>query len=146
MTTTAAEPTLEEQVLALKETAVRLAAEYAGLLDTNRQLQAERDVAFEMAGQATKDQERERRVLLARIKVRDNLISSVRIDRDDKHDEIRRLNARIRELALTNEDLQRRLDTAQQQPEAPASRQPNRLLRRVIDRLRRNHTTDKDRP
>lgn len=109
---------------------------FDALIKRIAELTAERDLAMQMASQATKDQERERREHKAELKLLDGLISSVRIDRDDKHDQIRRLNARVRELALTNEDLQRQLDAAQQEPEVPAPRR--RFLKHAGNR--------KDRP
>lgn len=110
-------PTLLEKLHALEVTARRLAAERADLAKTNRQLVAERDVAMQMAAQATKDQDRERRELLARLKVRDVQIDSLRIEIDGKNADIRQLTARVRELALTCEDQQRQLDRAQQEPQ-----------------------------
>lgn len=93
---------------------------FDALIERVADLAAQRDIACQMASQATKDQERERREHEAELRLLNNLIAAVRIDRDDKHDEIRQLNARIRELALANEDLQRQLDAVQQQPEASA--------------------------
>lgn len=89
--TTTTKPTLEEQVRALKETVARLAAE--------------RDVAFQMASQATKDQDRERREFEGRLKVRDALIDSLRINADRTNADVRHLNARVHQLAVENENL-----------------------------------------
>lgn len=113
---TQVEPTLEEQVRALKETAARLAAE--------------RDAAFKMALQATKDLAQARREHKAELKLYDALIASVRIDRDDKHDEIRRLNARIRELAPTNEGQPQQLEATQQHAEQKTPQRSRLRIRR----------------
>lgn len=140
--TTATEPTLLEELHALEVTAHRLAterdkalAERDNALETNRRLQAERDCALQMASQATKDLVRTRKEMQARIDVRDNLISSLRLSDDRKNDDLRRLNARVRELALANENLQRQLD--QHQQELPPVRKPwrVRLLQRIRNRL-----------
>lgn len=104
--TTTTQPTLEEQVQALKETAARLAAE--------------RDVARQMASATTKELVRTRdelKVMQTRIDARDRLIESLRINDDRKTDSLRRLTAYVRELALTNENQLRRLDRAQQEPQ-----------------------------
>lgn len=123
MTPTTAEPTLEEQVLALKETAARLAAE--------------RDAAMWMASQATKDQVRERREHLARLRLKDVLITSLRAGRETDASDKRRLNARVLELAVTVEDLQRQNEELRQQLEA-AQQRPERkswLGRRIGNSL-----------
>lgn len=103
--TTTTEPTLLEKVHALEVTALRLAAE--------------RDVAREMASQATKDLVRirdEKQAMQARLDLRDALIESLRLSAARKTDDLRRLTARIHELALANEDLQRQRDRDQQEP------------------------------
>lgn len=116
MTSTAAQPTLEEQVLALKETAARLAAE--------------RDAAMQMASQATKDLMSTRTDYEARLKVHDALVESLRIGRETDASDKRRLNARVLELAVTVEDLQQQLDAARQQSVGPAPRKRRRILPR----------------
>lgn len=110
-TVATAEPTLLEKLHALEVTA--------------RQLVTERDCAFKMAGHTTRELARahdELKGLKAQLPLRDNLIESLRIDRDTKANSNRRLTARVRELALANEDLQRQLDATRQQPEASAPR------------------------
>lgn len=105
-------PTLLEELHALEVTAHRLAterdnaaAERADLAESNRQLRAERDAAFQMAAQATKDLIRVRREMQAEVDLRDTLIDSLRINDDRKNDDLRRLNARVHQLAVENEDL-----------------------------------------
>ena len=98
---TTTEPTLQEKVHALEVTA--------------RRLVAERDCALGMASRATKDLVRVQRESKAQLTLRENIVSSLRIDADSKNDDIRRLTARVHELALANEDLQARLDREQQE-------------------------------
>lgn len=130
-----AEPTLLEQVHALEVTAHRLAAERdhavaerADLLEANLRLQAELDCAQKMAAQATKDLVRERHA----VTVRDTVIKSLRIDADSRNAEIRRLNTRVHELSLVNEDQQCRLDRNQQEPKPPRQ---NWFSRRIGNQL-----------
>lgn len=87
-------------------------AGFDGLVERLAQMAAERDLALKMAAQATKDLVRARHT----VDVRDAVIKSLRIDGDGKNAEIRRLNARVHELCLVNDDQQRRLDQAQQEP------------------------------
>lgn len=121
--TTATEPTLLEELHALEVTAHRPAterddavAERTDLAESNRQLRAERDAAFQMAAQATKDLVRERRESEGRLKVRDALIDSLRINADRTNADVRRLSARVRELAVENEDLRARSERDQREP------------------------------
>lgn len=125
--TTATEPTLLEELHALEVTAHRLAterdnaaAECADLAESNRQLRAERDAAFQMAAQATKDLVQVRREMQAQIDLRDTLIDSLRITDDRKNDDLRCLNARVHQLAVENEDL--RTQHEQDQQETPPAR------------------------
>lgn len=136
-------PTLLEELHALEVTAHRLAterddaaAERADLAESNRQLRAERDAAFQMAAQATKDLVRVRREMQAQIDLRDTLIDSLRINDDRKNDDLRRLNARVRELALADEDKQRQLEATQQESETPPPRR--RSLKRAGNRKDRS--------
>ena len=132
-------PTLLEELHALEVTAHRLAterdhalAEQADLLEANLRLQAERDCAMQMAGQAAKDLVRVRTEMQARLDVRDALITSLRAADDSKNDDLRRLNARIRELAVENEDLREQRKRDQQ--EAPPVRK-SWLSRRIGNQL-----------
>jgi len=126
-------------------------AGFDALIERLAEVAAERDCAFKMAAQATKDQLKTRTELDARLKIRDIQIDSLRAGIDGKNAEIRQLTARVRELALVNEDQQRQLDVAQRL-ETPALRRRflNRLWRRLLNRLRSrtrpDQTTDKDRP
>lgn len=142
MTATAAEPTLLEELHALEVTAHRLAterdnavAERADLLETNRRLQAERDAALKMAAQATKDLVQVRRETKAQLDLRDALIDSLRINDDRKNDDLRRLNARVRELAVENEGLSKRFDQDQRKPLAERDSWLTRLIRRIRNRI-----------
>lgn len=144
--TTATEPTLLEKVHALKVTALRLAAERdqalaerTDLLEANRRLRAERDVAVGMASQATKDLVRARGELAevreeseARLALHVNLISSLRISSDAKDAKIRQLSGQLCGLAVADEDLQRQLDAAQQEPKPT---RPSWWSRRIGNQL-----------
>lgn len=128
-------PTLLEELHALEVTAHRLAterhhalAEHADLLEANCRLQQQRDWARKAATQATQDLIRERHT----VTVRDAAIKSLRIDADDKNTEIRRLNARIHQLAIENENLRTRHERDQQEP--PTVRK-NWLSRRIGNQL-----------
>lgn len=91
-------------------------AGFDALIKRIAELAAERDCAMQMAAQATKDQDRERREFEGRLKVRDALVDSLRIADDRKNDDLRRLNARVRELAVENEDLRARHEQDQREP------------------------------
>ena len=119
---TTTEPTLLEKIHALEVTALRLAAE--------------RDLALKMASQATKDLVRVRRETEARLTDKDVLIDSLRIAGDARNEDLRRLSARVHELAIANESQQREREAEQQRPEVPAAHR--QLLKRIRNR--------KDRP
>ena len=121
--TTTTKPTLLEELRALEVTAHRLATErdravakHADLLEANRQLQAERDCALKMAGQATKDLVRARNEMQARIDVRDVLIKSLRAHADTQNSDNRQLTARVHELTVANENPLRQHEQDQQEP------------------------------
>jgi len=100
------------------------------LIERLAEVAAERDCAFKMAAQATKDQLKTRTELDARLKVRDIQIDSLRAGIDGKNAEIRQLTNLNRDLAIRCEDQQRLLDAAQQL-EAPAPRRRWHLRHRT---------------
>lgn len=91
-------------------------AGFDALIKRIAELAAERDAAFQMAAQATKDLVRERRESEGQLKVRDALIDSLRINADRTNADVRRLSARVRELAVENEDLRARSERDQREP------------------------------
>lgn len=90
-------------------------AGFDALIKRIAEIAAVRDVAIKMASQATKDLVQARHEHKAELDLYDNLVSSLRLNDDRKNDDLRRLTARVHELALANEDLQRQLETARQQ-------------------------------
>jgi chromosome segregation ATPase len=97
---------------------------FDALIKRIAEIAAERDLARQMASQATKDLIRTRDEAQARLAVHDVLVASLRAHIDAKNHDIRQLNACIRELALANEDLQKQRETEQQQ--RPAEPKPPR--------------------
>lgn len=90
-----------------------LNAGIAALVKRVAELEAERDVAMQMASQSAKDLVQVRAELDRR-----NAQNKALAGRDtDLSASNRRLTAHVRKLALANEDLQRRLDRKQQEPE-----------------------------
>lgn len=138
MTATTEPPTLLEELHALEVTVHRLAterdnavAERADLLEANRRLQAERDAAMQMAGQATKDLVRARHQLVARDVVNKSRLAVI----DGLNVENRRLDTRNHELAIENEDLRKQRDRDQQEPERAHRSWPSCLSRRIGNQL-----------
>jgi len=105
-------------------------AGFDALIERLAEVAAERDCAFKMAAQATKDQLKTRTELDARLKIRDIQIDSLRAGIDGKNAEIRQLADLNRDLAIRCEDQQRQLDAAQQL-EVPKPRRRWRLRRRT---------------
>lgn len=91
-------------------------AGFDALIERIAEIAAVRDLALQIASQATKDLVQARREHKAELDLYDNLISSLRLNDDRKNDDLRRLTARIHELALANEDLQRQRKQDRQEP------------------------------
>jgi hypothetical protein len=121
-------------------------AGFDALIKRIAEIAAVRDVALQIASQATKDLVRARgeheaelksrdEEARARLDLRDNVISLLRIAGDAKDNKIRQLTAQLREPAAADEGRRRQSEAVQQQPEAPA------MWRRFLQRLgnRKDH-------
>lgn len=94
---------------------------FDALIERIADLAAQRDIACQMASQATKDLVRvrdEKQAMQAQLDLRDALIESLRLSDDRKTGDLRHLTARVHELALANEELQRQRERDQQEPAA----------------------------
>jgi len=112
-------------------------AGFDALIERLAEVAAERDCAFKMAAQATKDQLKTRTELDARLKIRDIQIDSLRAGIDGKNAEIRQLADLNRDLAIRCEDQQRQLDAAQQlETPTPLRRLLNRIWHWPLNRFR----------
>lgn len=91
---------------------------FDALIERIAELAAERDAAFHMAAQATKDLVRARRQIATQETVDTSRLAVI----DDLNTENRRLETRNRELAIENEDLRARHDRNQHPQETPPVR------------------------
>ncbi|WP_297827402.1 hypothetical protein [Mycobacterium sp.] len=111
---------------------------FDALIERIAELAAERDAAVKERDAAlAKADESERRMKRAHheLVVADAVNQSHEWEIDDKNAEIRRLTAHAYNLAFANENLQRRLDRAQQEAKPARRRWPSCLSRRIGNQL-----------
>lgn len=110
-------------------------AGFDALIKRIAEIAAERDLARQMAAQATKDLIRARDEAQARLAVHDVLVTSLRAHIETKTEENRRLTTHARELALANEAMQQQLNQAQQRTNETKPPRWSVFGRRIGNRL-----------